>query len=242
MPVRPGASEVGPASTAPREAGKGHGSREKATLPCGFGARAPSPVHFCTPGCAREHECAIEPVIGGSIAPAPRGTSKGRGHLGGGPGRLWPLPRWPGLGRTARVRAPGLRCEKSVPWPDFSDCNVCRGKSAGIRDEDAENVTFTQGRRHVCHRSVQCVRSNPRIAGITANAPGSASRTCDVSPPEAHGACALLAKSLPSRASRRRHSLPGSPPRRPGQPSPAAPAQALAPDPRPGTPAPRFST
>src|SRR5690242_18812122 len=32
---------------------------------------------------------------------------KGRGHFGGGPGRLWPPPKWPGFGETAEVRVSG---------------------------------------------------------------------------------------------------------------------------------------
>ena len=83
-----------------------------------------------------------------------RGTGKGRGPLGGDPGRLRPPPRGPGSWGEARVRVP-VRLSRER------------------REGDAGNVTFTQGRRHVRHRSVQCVRSNPRYAGITANAPGS---------------------------------------------------------------------
>ena len=40
---------------------------------------------------------------------------KGRGHLGGGPGRLWPPPRWPRLRGRARVRAGAAEFVREMP-------------------------------------------------------------------------------------------------------------------------------
>jgi hypothetical protein len=60
------------------------------------------------------------------------GPGKGRGHLGGDPGRLWPPPRWPGFGRNGRGFG-----RRRVPWPEERP----GGAGGRVRYGDAGNVT-----------------------------------------------------------------------------------------------------
>ena len=99
--------------------------------------------------------------LAGRRGGAEAGPSKGRGHLGDGPGRLWPWPRWPGREgggiwkATGSVREPEARRE-------FDTCRRCRmsralgqfeGRPASL---DAESTPEFRG-----SKSVLCTDKEP---------------------------------------------------------------------------------
>ena len=80
------------------------------------------------PGLPRPHPADPAPGLAAGGGLGGLRTGKGRGHPGGGPGRLWPPPRWPG------------------PWGEAEGAGPLRDPGAGTgarRRRDAGNVTGT---------------------------------------------------------------------------------------------------
>ena len=179
------------------------------------------------------------------------GTAKGRGHLGGGPGRLRPPPRWPGPWGEVRVRVPcGSRREAR------GEVRETRGTSRLSRRDATGGVAPRAASDFTCH--IWRVKSDAAGAvmgmcgasvpfpDISVRPSPAMRRPCDFSlqghPCAIPGICLCASspagtpslRQSPPKTSRPGRlggglSLPGSPPRRPGLPSPGR----RGPDPRP---------
>ena len=135
-------------------------TRSPSCTRAGSSSRAPRPRSSAIP--KRRRPASSSPACSKPAAPSCLGAGKGRGHLGGGPGRLWPPPRWPRLGRDAegpgeRRRGKGAGRGQGAPscsfWSsqDHKEQPEDRGRE-GLRG-DAGNVTSTYGRREGCDPS-----------------------------------------------------------------------------------------
>jgi hypothetical protein len=165
------------------------------------------------------------------------GTSKGRGRLGHGPGRLWPWPRRPGVREMCEGHRGGVRGTRGRRHRDARFLTKTGGTSRILRTSrravDFWSPIGDQNPGHVFVTATS-LRTSRRKAHDPARFPPEASRPCAVPPPKTSRDPGVPWRPQPARAATGR---PGPSPSAAPAPSPFHPrppgARALS-VPRPG--------